>query len=181
MFISGCNSKNNTDTDKSTVLSLTNDSGTFQIKDIDGRSSALQLDKGYLAVRRVKQPVIIVYLFSTYDESCRAMLPYLSDLQHKRSKELFVLGIIIPEHISDNKLRDYMLRNNTTFFISDSDDSRHIASALTNMLKLGSNYPLPLTIIFYKGKYVVHYEGITPIEMIYNDLHSLDPKTTRNK
>jgi len=153
----------------------------FTLTDIDERNTTLSLKQGQLRLSRVVQPHILLHFFSTRADLCRAMLPYLSNLQHKRNKDLFVLGIVMPEKIDTLSLRQYMHRTGTTFFVSRSPDNRALGDTIASMLKLGSNYPLPLTVLFDHGRYVTHYEGITPIEMIRSDLDELPAAPTRTK
>jgi hypothetical protein len=147
---------------------------SFVLTDIDGRSTTLDLHDGHLHLSRVIQPILLLHFFSTRANLCRAMLPYLSDLQRKRSQKVFVLGITVPESVNTALLRDFMRRNDTSFFVSNSANNKALGETIASMLKLGSNYPLPLTILFDHGKYITHYEGITPIEMIRNDLNTLE-------
>jgi len=46
---------------------------------------------------------------------------------------------------------------------------------------LGDNYPLPTTLLFDQGRLVRDYEGITPIEMIRNDLAPYLASTHKRK
>ncbi len=142
----------------------------FTLTDIDGRTATLILRKGHLHLQQVTQSTILLYLFSTRAELCRAMLPDLSILQHAHRQEIFVLGIVVPETLDTASLRKYMRQNHTTFFVSNSPDNAPLASTLTNMLQLGADYPLPTTLLFHKGRLIRDYEGVTPIEMIRNDL-----------
>ena len=109
------------------------------------------------------------------------MIPYLSQLQRAHRKEIFVLGLVVPEDLDTSALRRFMQRNQSTFFISSSPDNGPLASAFADMLQLGSNYPLPTTLVFERGKRIADYEGITPIEMIQNDLASHLPSITKRK
>ncbi len=152
---------------------------SFVLTDIDGRSTTLSLQDGQLRLSRVVQPRVLLHFFSTRADLCRAMLPYLSDLQRKESKHLFILGIIVPETIDTPTLRTYMHRNDATFFISRTPDNRPLAAAIAAQVHAGANYPLPLTVLFDHGHYITHYEGITPIEMIRSDLKHLKPLTPK--
>lgn len=105
------------------------------------------------------------------------MLPYLTELQREQSRHLFVLGIVVPESLEMETLRTYMHQNNSSFFISNALDNAIFGRTVAKMLTLGNDYPLPLTVVFAHGKYLTHYEGVTPIEMIRTDLTSLE----RNK
>jgi len=172
----GCSSKDrNTDQVHSPAPVKRQES--FTLTDIDGRSTTLSLHEGHLRLQRVTQPVVLLYLFSTRAELCRAMLPDLSDLQHAHRREIFVLGIVVPETLDKASLRKYMHQNHTTFFISNAPDNAALASALSDMLQLGENYPLPTTLLFDQGRLVQDYEGITPIEMIRSDLAAHLPST----
>jgi len=79
----------------------------------------------------------------------------------------------VPESIGTPALKTYMRTNQATFFISNAADNGPLVNAIVSMLSLGSDYPLPLTVVFGHGRYVTHYAGNTPIEMIRNDLKSL--------
>jgi len=147
---------------------------SFVLTDIDARKTTLTLRHDLLHLSRVAQPTVLLHFFSTRADLCRAMLPYLSTLQRDHAKRLFVLGIVVPESINATSLRTYMRRNDATFFISHAQDNRLLAQKCVSMLKLDTNYPLPLTILFDHGHYITHYEGITPVEMIRNDLNDLE-------
>jgi hypothetical protein len=180
LFIIGCSQSDTaTSSGDHPILTEAKPQTSFALTDIDGRTTTLTLRNGQLRLSRVVQPRIILHLFSTRADLCRAMLPYLSDLQRKRGKSLFLLGIAVPESLDTVSLRDYMRQNDTTFFVSASPDNRALGKAIASMLKWGSNYPLPLTVIFDHGKYITHYEGVTPIEMIRNDLNALDSTPRR--
>ena len=44
---------------------------------------------------------------------------------------------------------------------------------LTPKLGLPKDFPMPLTILFVRGKYFTHYEGMIPEEMIESDIKQL--------
>ncbi len=181
LLIVGCSRHDtpSSSSDKRLVLTDSPAQTSFVLTDIDGRTTTLSLHEGQLRLSRVVQPQVLLHFFSTRADLCRAMLPYLSDLQRKESKHLFVLGIVVPETINTPTLRTYMHRHDATFFISHTPDNRPLAATIATQLHIGANYPLPLTVLFDHGRYITHYEGITPTEMIRNDLHDLDPLTPK--
>jgi len=181
LLIVGCSRHDSVASTQKKRLVLTNQptQTSFVLTDIDGRSTTLSLRDGQLRLSRVVQPRVLLHFFTTRADLCRAMLPYLSNLQRKESKWLFVLGIVVPETIDIPTLRAYMQQNDATFFISRTPDNRPLAAAIAAQVHAGANYPLPLTVLFDHGRYITHYEGITPIEMIRNDLHDLDPLTPK--
>lgn len=173
LFISGCTQQN-----ASSHASLVDKPQTaFTLTDIDHRSTTLTLENDRLHLSRVVQPYVLLHFFSTRADLCRAMLPYLSDLQREQSRRLFVLGIVVPESLETETLRTYMRQNDSSFFISNAPDNATLGRTVAKMLKLGSDYPLPLTVVFAHGKYLTHYEGVTPIEMIRTDLTPLERNT----
>lgn len=173
LFIFGCSRHEHSEQPAATQQPRPAHPDTFTLRDVDGRQTVLNLQEGRISLRRVRQPVIILYLFSTKAEICRAMLPDLNHLQHRYADKLFLLGIPVPESLEEAALRRYMRRNRIDFFISLASDNRKFASVLTDMLQLGENYPLPVTLIFSEGKLVADYEGVVPIEMIRGDLSDL--------
>ncbi len=178
LFISGCSSKSN-QTNSNTAHN--EQISQFVIKDIDQRKTKVKIEKHRLTIERVLQPIVIIHLFSTKNSISEVMLPYLNYLQQQFPKKVFVLGIIVPEDMDDNSLRNYMLKKHLSFFISDSKDNKTLAYRLADLLQLDDNYPLPLTIVFRNGKLIRYYAGITPIEMIYSDLHRIDPAIKRKR
>ncbi len=175
LFIAGCSKQADNDpkTGSNKLSVVKNHKSTFSLTDIDDRIASITYRNKRLSILHVVQHTIIIHIFSTRAELCSVMLPYLSDLQHNHAKELFVLGIVVPEKIDSTQLRNYMTKNDTTFFISNAPDNPELASVLADTLQLGSNYPVPLSIVFHNGQYVTHYEGVTPIEMIQNDLYRI--------
>ena len=178
LFILGC-SRHDTPDRTAEARPPSPDPSSFRLYDVDGRQTVLSLHEGRLTLGRVLQPIVILHLFSTRAEICRAMLPDLSHLQHTHPKELFVLGVVVPETIDQATLRAYMRQNRATFFISHAPDNAALASTLADMLQLEPNYPLPMTLVFSQGRLIADYEGATPIEMILGDLPI--PNRTINK
>ena len=143
----------------------------FDLVDVDGRHARIHFVDGHLHGERIAQPNILIHLFSPDEEIERVMLPWLSRLQRRHARELFVIGITLPHPLNPEALRRFMRQNGATFFIARSPDNAPLAFALLRMVQWSrERYPLPTTFLFRNGAYVTHYEGLTPIEMIRNDL-----------
>jgi len=181
----GCSRHKTSDTEQASsrheTLTPVPDQTAFVLTDVDGRTTTLTLQNARLRLSRVVQPTVILHFFTTRADLGRAMLPYLSDLQRKRAKRVFVVGLVVPESLDAAFVREYMHQNDTTFFVSHASDNLPLGHAIASMLKLDANYPLPLTVVFDHGRCVTHYEGVTPIEMIRNDLNDLQSTTGRPK
>ncbi len=152
---------------------------SFVIKDIDNRQTTVKFEEGIVSVKRVIQPVIIFYIFTPWCAPCRGVLPYLSMLQRSEKDNIFIIGLIAHEHIDNNKLRNFMKRYDATFFISNSSDNDKLINTVIKELSFSQNYPIPLTVIYNKGKLVTDIEGAVPYEMlktIINELKQGDAK-----
>ena len=139
---------------------------SFHIRDIDGRETLLEFRGKNGQFRRIRQSIVILTLFSDWCPPCRGMLPYLSRLQQSNRDHLFVIGLLLRSRLDREGVRRFMKRYASNFFISIHPDNEALAGYLTRQLELGENYPLPLTLIFKNGKYVMHIRGAVPYEML---------------
>ncbi len=155
------------------VVKIQND---FIITDIDNRSTTITLIDKKIKVKKVSQPIIAINIFANWSSPSRGLLPYLSDLQQKYPKDLFMISILANSDMNSTQLRDFMKQHGASHFISNSKDSDKLSLRLVSMLEIGENYPIPLTIIFKNGEYNMHFIGATPIEMITSDIEQLRRK-----
>ena len=172
IFIVGCDKKEDTGNSKALKSSVTGNiapkipQNRFVIKDIDGRKTVVRLDEGRVSVKRVIQPIVIFYIFTPWCAPCRGVLPYLSMLQRKEKDNIFVIGLVAGESMNDTVLREFMKRYDATFFISNSSDNDKLVDKFLKDLSMPANYPLPLTIIYSRGRFVMEIEGAVPYEML---------------
>jgi thiol-disulfide isomerase/thioredoxin len=138
----------------------------FYIEDVDKRRSRVDFYRDRVVFNKIRQPIVVVNIFSNRCPPCRGLLPYLNDLQKKNRKKLFVLGVLVESDLDNKHLREFMKRYRLRFFISNHYSSRALADKFAMDLNLGSSYRLPLTIVFYKGKYFIHTVGAIPFEML---------------
>ena len=148
----------------------------FKITDIDQRATTITFENNTLQVAKVVQPIVLIHLFASWSAPSCGMLPYLDSLQRSYPKALFVVGIMVNSNNDPKYLRRFMKTHHASYFISNSPDNDALAQRLTDFLKLGKNYPVPLTILFKNGEYTMHYVGATPIEMIKADIEQLRSK-----
>ena len=169
IFVVGCEdkkSKNNQIQTATTPNTPKKEQNSFIIKDIDGRKTVARIDEGILSVERVIQPIVIFYIFTPWCAPCKGVLPYLSMLQRKESRRVFIIGLVAGESMSDSSLRAFMKQYDATFFISNSSDNDKLINKIVKSCSLSSNYPLPLTVIYNKGNRVMEIEGAIPYEML---------------
>jgi len=138
----------------------------FHIRDIDNRETLLMFQGTTGHFQRIRQPIVLLTLFSDWCPPCRGMLPYLSRLQQSNRDDLFVIGILLRSDLDQQGVRRFMKRYATNFFISLHPDNEALAAYLVRQLELDEDYPLPLTLIFKNGKYVMNIRGAVPYEML---------------
>jgi len=172
----GCSDKdsNNAETEEQNQTNvLPRSPSRFTITDIDKRSTTVSIDQHRLAVAKIRQPIVMINLFAPWSPPSCGMIPYLDALQKKYPKELFVISIVVNSTMTDQDLREFMKKQNASYFISNGRDNDALGLRLAHFLKLKNNYPIPLTILFKNGEYNRHYIGATPIEMINADIAQL--------
>ncbi len=116
------------------------------------------------------QPIVIVNLFATWCPPCIGEIPYFNDLQKKYKEELFVVGILTHDTITQDALGSFMAKNQINYFISNGTENDTFADHLATTLDLPKNFSIPLTVMYVGGEYFTHYEGAVPVEMIEYDI-----------
>jgi thiol-disulfide isomerase/thioredoxin len=154
----------------------------FLIRDIDGEETVLEFSESEARFPRISQPIVILNLFSQDCSPCRGMLPALGTLQQKNRQELFVVGVLLGKTPEPKSLQEFMQRHSTDFFLSVHPDNAALAEYLRKELGLGKRLPLPLTVLYKKGKYVMQIQGAIPYEMLQTIVDQLedDPKKKEN-
>ena len=166
--------KNHTDINTNKIVQkIQND---FVIRDIDNRSTTISFIGKKIKIKKVVQPIIAINIFANWSAPSRGMIPYLSALQQKYSKDLFVISILTNSDMNNTELRTFMKKHSASHFISNTSQNNELSLRLVSLLGLGDDYPIPLTIIFKNGEYNTHYIGATPIEMISSDIEQLRRK-----
>jgi len=147
----------------------------FHFEDLEKHRSKLMVKNDIYNFSNIKQPIILVNLFSTWCPPCRGQIPHLSNLQHKFKKNLFILSALVYDDISDKELKRFIIAQKVKFYISKNQkENLRFAQLITPKLGLSKDdFPLPLMILFVNGKYFTHYEGIMPEEMIESDIKQL--------
>ena len=143
---------------------------TFTLRDIQQTTHTLSIKNQKIIFQDIDQSIVIINFFSTWSSPSRAEIPYLSDLQKKYNKDLFVAGILINDVLYDDTLKEFISKYQANYFISNSKQNDAFAAKVAKDLHLPENYDTPLTVIYKNGNYYTHYEGAVPVEMIDHDI-----------
>ncbi|WP_457608742.1 TlpA family protein disulfide reductase [Nitratifractor sp.] len=152
----------------------------FTIRDIDHRESTIEFAADRILFRKIRQPIVMVTIFSDRCAPCRGMLPYLGDLQKKNADDLFLIGILVHSDLDEQELRAFMRRYEAPFFISRHPDNEALARKFVEEIGLDpTGYALPLTLLYKDGKYIMHITGAAPYEMLQSLVDQLKEKGTK--
>ncbi len=143
---------------------------TFILKNIQQMKHTLTIRNQKVNFHDIDQAIVIVHFFTTWYSPCCGEIPYLSDLQKKYKKKVFISGILVNDTQSEDTLNKFIHKYHADYFISNSKQNDIFAAKVVKDLHLPKNFPIPLTVIYVEGNYYTHYEGAVPIEMIEHDI-----------
>jgi thiol-disulfide isomerase/thioredoxin len=147
---------------------------SFAFENLHNQVSTITMQNDIYSFPNIKQPIVMISLFSTWCPPCRGEIPHLANLQKKFKEHFFIIGALVYDDISKNEFAKFMIAQKALFFISTNQvENLRFAKMITPKLKLKKDFPMPLMILFYKGKYFTHYEGSMPEEMIQSDIEQL--------
>lgn len=152
-----------------TIKASLNDD-TYVITNISNNTMEVNIESDQVQIKDLDKSIILINIFNMGSSQSRGMIPYLNDLQKEYKDRIFVLGLPQDNDISKERIKEFMIKHDARYYISNSFDNTSLANNIAQYIKLGTNYPIPLTVIFKDGKYVTHYLGATPIEMIRSDI-----------
>ncbi len=140
------------------------------LNDIQQNRYIVTIDNQKVIFHDIDQSIVIINFFSTWSSPSRGQIPYLTDLQKKYKKDLFIAGILINDVLYDQTLKEFISKHHANYFISNSKQNDAFASKIAKELQLPENFSTPLTVIYKDGNYYTHYEGAVPVEMIDHDI-----------
>jgi len=170
IFSQGCSNDEETTDKKIEEVNSILSSNEFVLTSTDNKQYVITKTENGFVLNNDKEMMIIFDIFATWCPPCRATAPILSDLQKKYKKNLIVIGITIEDGISHEKLNQFKKMNSANYVIVNSSANRPLISEIASMLKLGTNFPIPLMAIYKDGKLVNHYVGATEEEFVESDI-----------
>jgi len=157
------------DSSQDNLNSLVSQSG-YNLKDLKGVEYKVIKEGNNFNITGYEDKVIIFDIFATWCPPCRAAAPNISALQKKFEKELKVIGVLIEEEKTDAYVQRFVDTYGADYSISNAPDNHDLSRAIAATTDVGQGFPIPLMVMFYKGKYINHYIGVVPEEMVENDI-----------
>jgi len=129
----------------------------------------VQTDEGF-RLKNKKNKIVIFDIFATWCPPCRKAVSHLSSIQKKYKKDVIIIGLTIEDNIDNLKLKEFKKTYKANYILVNSDQNRLLSDKITNNLKLGNRYPIPVIAIYKDGKYINHYIGSIEEEFIDSDI-----------
>ncbi len=121
-------------------------------------------------VQGLEDKVIIFDIFATWCPPCRASAPNMASLQKNYQDKVKIIGVLVEEEKTNAYVQRFVDTYGADYTISNSEDNKALSRALGSATGIGQGFPIPLMVMYYKGKYINHYIGVVPEEMIESDI-----------
>ncbi len=158
----GCSSSD----DESSMVA----SSTFHLVDTDGAEYNVTKSGLNFTVEGHEEKIIMFDIFATWCPPCRAEASNLTHLQKNYRNDLLILGVTIEDDIPNEKIEYFKEEYGADYVIVNSKENELLYRAIASATKVGQRFPIPLMVMYKDGKYITHYIGQTPEEMIESDI-----------
>ena len=145
-------------------------SNVFQLVDTQGNEYNVTKVGPNFTIAGHENKVIMFDIFATWCPPCRAEAPNLAHLQKLYNNDFLILGITIEDPITNKELDAFKSEYGATYAIVNSKDNERLYRAIASATKVGQRFPIPLMVMYKDGRYITHYVGQTPEEMIESDI-----------
>ncbi len=123
-----------------------------------------------LLVTSKKNNIKVLFFFATWCDPCLAILPHLQNIQRQFGEEISIYGIVIDDLVGEvenfqQAIEVFIQENEFHLPLAYQDNRKEFFTAL------GGIEGIPLVVLFdAEGKYIIHYLGAIPEEMMEFDL-----------
>lgn len=162
LFLAGCSDKPASNADKNSfeIVDLNDKKSEIAVRMSDGKFNDLIYGGGE------GKPTIYSF-FTTQCPECIKKIPHLIDLQNRMGDKVNLVGVMV-EHKSLEEIKDFCDFYNINYKVVVGRGSFRLADAV------GGVKWLPAVHIYDKdGKYVHHYIGAVPQEMLESRINTL--------
>ncbi len=143
---------------------------SFNLLDTNGKSYVVEKRGSNFTLDEGKDKVVIFDIFATWCPPCRAEVKHLGALQKKYGDNLIIMGLTIEDDVSNDELDKWKQKYGGNYLISNKADNQTLSRSIASTIGVGQQFPIPLMILYKNGKYITHYTGATPQEMIDSDI-----------
>ncbi|MCF6201965.1 MAG: TlpA family protein disulfide reductase [Hydrogenimonas sp.] len=166
LTLTGCGEKKS---DKTESIKKEEKPRTFELKDGNLTIKAIIGEEGISF--NLSEPVVMLNFFATWCPPCKAEIPHLVSLQDKFRGKFKVIAVLVEENMPQRVVEKFKQNHEINYFLSNSEANIELGRVTADMLHQPRNFPIPLMVIFVKGKYFRHYVGMVPEEMLESDIN----------
>ncbi len=145
----------------------------YTLDGIDGSRFEITKEGGDFLIKGTPEPVVVYDIFATWCPPCRAEAPHLSSLQKKFAGKIKIIGVSIEEGMDNAYYQRFAKDHDITYTLVNSPDNSRFARAVASAIGVGRDFPIPLMVVYKNGRYVRHYSGLMPEEMLESDFRQL--------
>jgi len=117
------------------------------------------LDEKSVDVESDKEVVLLLF-FTSWCPACKAEMEEFEKLHERYGDKIDIVALQLDDHPVK-----------APFFVShDTKANQKIAKKVYSMLHIYGKMPVPVSLLLKKNRYVIHYVGAVPIEMVETDI-----------
>jgi thiol-disulfide isomerase/thioredoxin len=165
--ISGCSDSSQNSIEEANSMVASN---VYELRDTQNKLYKVTKSANDFNLEGYENKVVIYDIFATWCPPCRAVAPHLNKFQEEFKDDILVLGVTIEEDKTNADLIEYANKYDAHYPLINSKANRAFTNAMASSINVGSGFPIPLMIMYKNGKYVTHYAGAVPPEMIRADI-----------
>jgi len=167
LLMQGCSDRRENDNSALNRAVATN---KYMLKDLNGTAYTVVKEADSFTLQNSDIPLVMYDVFATWCPPCRAGAPHLSALQKRYAGKLLILGVSIESDITSQELSAYRNEYTADYPLAFGHDAIAFSRILASSIHVGQQFPIPLMVLYKQGRYVTHYVGVVPEEMIESDI-----------
>ncbi|MEA1917039.1 MAG: TlpA disulfide reductase family protein [Campylobacterota bacterium] len=172
-LVTGCSDSSTTSTKAEAPSAQIVSTNEYTLTSLSGEKFQITKEADEFIVKGYENKIVIFDLFATWCPPCRAEATHLSAIQDKYKDSVKIIGITIEQGLASEKLVDFSTQYNATYSLVNSPDNQKVSRLIASSIRVGERFPIPLMVMYKDGKYVTHYAGAVPQEMIESDIDTV--------
>jgi len=145
---------------------VTKPKNTITLTDLQNNNYIIKETPLGLTLQEPKKKLLLVDIFATWCPPCQAEASVLSALKKKYDKEITILGISVEEGLPATQLQAFAKEFGAEYALITSNERGRILRKVTQDLKIGNNFGIPLLALYKDGKVIHYFQGAVEEEFL---------------